>query len=69
MFGAVQEARAETDDLASLLVALRRVAEAEGAAKPAGRERLRLPDGLKQVVTTGVLMEVANMAVVQGLGI
>jgi hypothetical protein len=69
MFGAVQEARAETGDLDSLLVALRNVAEAEGAAKPAGREQLGLPHGLKPVAARGVLFEVAKMAVVQGLGI
>jgi hypothetical protein len=69
MFGAVQQARAESGDLDSLLVALRKAAEAEGAMKPAGPERLRLPQGLKPVVSRGVLIEVANMAVVQGLGI
>jgi len=69
MFGAVQEARAETADPDALLVALRKAAEVEGTATPAPREGPRRHTDLRRVVSHNLLIEVANMAVVQGLGI
>jgi hypothetical protein len=69
MFGAVQEARAASSDLDGLLAALRTAAESKERAQPARRGIWGRRGGLKPVASDSVLIEVANLAAIQGLGI